>query len=137
MLSSVSAMCDVAGGNPSPALHSDELAKAGGIIGWIASWPLVHLGAAGAVIPVAAVVLVFSLFIVTKTPPNRIGARLRELYAYLFGATLREREPKEKTATESLQFGTLGDLGLDDDDPPACRGGGGTSRRRTRSTVRS
>ncbi len=119
LLSSVSAISAVASGNPSPSVHSEELAKAGGVIGWIASWPLTQLGAPGAVVPVAAVVIVFSLFIVAKTPPNRIGARLRELYAYLFGATLTEREPKDKSVgeTSSLEFGTMSDLGLDDDDP--------------------
>ncbi|MDQ1546064.1 MAG: segregation ATPase FtsK/SpoIIIE, family [Actinomycetota bacterium] len=119
LLSSVSAICAVASGNPSPSVHSEELAKAGGVIGWIASWPLTQLGAPGAVIPVAVIVIVLSLFIVAKTPPNRIGVRLRELYAYLFGATLAEREPKEKAAgeTSSLEFGTMSDLGLDDDDP--------------------
>jgi len=119
LLSSVSAICAVASGNPTPSVHSAELAKAGGIVGWIASWPLTQLGAVGAVVPVSAIIIVFSVFIITKTPPNKIGERLRQLYAYLFGATLAEREPKEKptNATESLQFGTLSDLGLDDDDP--------------------
>jgi S-DNA-T family DNA segregation ATPase FtsK/SpoIIIE len=119
LLSSVSAICAVASGNPTPSVHSAELAKAGGVVGWIASWPLTQLGAPGAVVPVAAIVVVFSVFIITKTPPNKIGERLRQLYAYLFGATLTEREPREKptNATESLQFGTLSDLGLDDDDP--------------------
>jgi len=64
-------------------------------------------------------VLALSLFIITKTPPNRVGVRLRELYAYLFGATLAEHEPKEKGSDqkESIQFGTISDLGLDDEDP--------------------
>jgi S-DNA-T family DNA segregation ATPase FtsK/SpoIIIE len=119
LLSSVSAICAVASGNPTPSVHSAQLARAGGIVGWIASWPLTQLGAAGAVVPVAAIIVVLSVFIITKTPPNKIGERLRQLYAYLFGATLAEREPREKptNATESLQFGTLSDLGLDDDDP--------------------
>jgi DNA segregation ATPase FtsK/SpoIIIE, S-DNA-T family len=119
LLSSVSAICAVASGNPSPSVHSEQLAKAGGVIGWIASWPLTQLGAPGAVVPVAAILIVFSIFIITKTPPNRIGYRFRELYAYLFGATLAEREPKEKAQgdTQALEFGTMSDLGLDDDDP--------------------
>jgi S-DNA-T family DNA segregation ATPase FtsK/SpoIIIE len=119
LLSSVSAICAVVSGNPSPSVHSEQLAKAGGVIGWIASWPLTQLGAPGAVVPVAAIVIVLSLFIITKTPPNKTGDRLRELYAYLFGATLAEREPKTKAVneTEALEFGTMSDLGLDDEDP--------------------
>ena len=119
LLSSVSAICAVASGNPSPSVHSEELAKAGGVIGWIAAWPLTQLGVPGAVVPIAVIVLALSLFIITKTPPNRVGVRLRELYAYLFGATLAEHEPKEKGSDqkESIQFGTISDLGLDDEDP--------------------
>ena len=119
LLSSVASICNVAGGNPSPSKHAAELPKAGGIIGWITSWPLTQLGAGGLVIPIAVVVLVLSLFIITKTPPNKLGDRLRELYSYLFGAQLAERAPKVKPATETgpLEFGTLSDLGLDDDDP--------------------
>ncbi|HEY1532116.1 MAG TPA: DNA translocase FtsK 4TM domain-containing protein, partial [Galbitalea sp.] len=119
LLSSVSAICAVVSGNPSPSVHSEQLAKAGGVIGWIASWPLTQLGAPGAVVPVAAIVIVLSLFIITKTPPNKTGDRVRELYAYLFGATLAEREQKTKAVneTEALEFGTMSDLGLDDEDP--------------------
>jgi S-DNA-T family DNA segregation ATPase FtsK/SpoIIIE len=119
LLSSVSAICTVVGKNPQPGVHSDELAKAGGIVGWMAGWPLVQLGATPLIIPIAAIVLVLSLFIITKTPPNRIGARLRQLYAYLFGATLVERVPKPSAAGETtpLEFGTLSDLGLDEEDP--------------------
>jgi S-DNA-T family DNA segregation ATPase FtsK/SpoIIIE len=119
LLSSISAICAVASGNPSPSVHSAELAKAGGIIGWIAAWPLTQLGVSAAVVPIAVIVLIFSLFIIAKTPPNRIGVRLRELYAYLFDATATEREPKEKSQgdTATLEFGTISDLGLDDEDP--------------------
>jgi S-DNA-T family DNA segregation ATPase FtsK/SpoIIIE len=119
LLSSVSAICAVASGNPSPSVHSEQLAKAGGVIGWIASWPLTQLDAPGAVVPIAALLIFFSVFIITKTPPNRVGVRLRELYAYLFGATLAERTPVQKTSneTQSLPFGTMSDLGLGDEDP--------------------
>jgi S-DNA-T family DNA segregation ATPase FtsK/SpoIIIE len=119
LLSSVSAICGVAGKNPQPGSQSGELAKAGGVIGWIAGWPWVQLGAGAAVIPLAAIILILSLFIITKTPPNRIGDRLRQLYAYLFGATYVERIPAAKATnvTEPLEFGTLSDLGLDDEDP--------------------
>ncbi|HEY2642420.1 MAG TPA: DNA translocase FtsK [Galbitalea sp.] len=121
LLSSVAAICNIAGGNPSPASHSGDLPKAGGIVGWIASWPLVQLGASALVIPIAVVVLLLSLFIITKTPPNKLGERFRQLYAYLFGTTYEAREPKSKVKasneTAPLEFGTLSDLGLDDDDP--------------------
>ena len=116
LLSSVAALCHIGGGQPQPG---GALSRGGGIIGWLIASPLLAVGSGWLAIPVAIIVLVLSLFIITKTPPNRTGARLRELYAYLFGATLAEPTPKVATTdeTEPLQFGTLSDLGLDDDDP--------------------
>ena len=121
MLSSISAICGVAGKNPQPGAETGLLAKAGGIIGWIAGWPLVQLGAAVAIVPLAVIVLILSLFIITKTPPNRIGERLRELYAYLFGTSLSEREPKPESAnpTSTLPIDTLSDLPLEEDEDPS------------------
>jgi S-DNA-T family DNA segregation ATPase FtsK/SpoIIIE len=85
LLVSVSGLCHVFGSAPDPAAGIDGLAVAGGIIGWIVAAPLIAL-----ITPIgASIVIVFffvlSLFIITKTPPNRIGRRLHELYAYLFG----------------------------------------------------
>ncbi|MCU1551582.1 MAG: cell division protein FtsK [Glaciihabitans sp.] len=116
LLSSVAALCHIGGGQPQPG---GALSRGGGIVGWLIASPLLAVGSGWLAIPVAIIVLVLSLFIITKTPPNRIGVRLRELYAYLFGATLAEPSPKTKEVndTEPLKFGTLSDLGLDDDDP--------------------
>ena len=118
MLSSIAAICGVAGQNPQPGSGSGQLAKAGGVIGWISGWPLLQLNAEPVIIPLAVVILILSLFIITKTPPNRIGARVRQLYAYLFGATLAERASGAETSgdTSTLPFGTLDDLPFDEDE---------------------
>ena len=91
MLSSVSVLCHVFGGQPEPADGAGALAHGGGVIGWMLAWPFASIGAAWFAVILASGLLVLSLFIITKTPPNRIGDRLRELYAYLFGAELPER----------------------------------------------
>jgi S-DNA-T family DNA segregation ATPase FtsK/SpoIIIE len=84
MLITVSSLCHIYGGQPNPA--GGELASGGGILGWLLAAPLVALiTPIGATIVVSALLLL-SVFILTKTPPNRIGSRLRELYSYLFGA---------------------------------------------------
>ncbi len=118
LMSSISGLCHVFGGQPQPTDGFEKLAQAGGIVGWIIAQPLVSLGTATLATPLIVVLLVLSIFIITKTPPNRIGARLRELYAYLFGAQLAdpaERAAAKADANDSLQFGTLGDLGLEED----------------------
>jgi S-DNA-T family DNA segregation ATPase FtsK/SpoIIIE len=121
MLASIAAICQIAGGQPDPKQGIEALAKGGGIVGWIIASPLLVVGKVYLALPVVILVLVLSLFIVTKTPPNKVGLRFRELYAYLFGETLAERPAKTKSSdaneTAPLEFGTLSDLGLDDDDP--------------------
>lgn len=116
LLISISALCHIFGGQPAVTEGPEALAVAGGIIGWVLATPLLFLTVWIAT-PLVIALLALSLFIITKTPPNRIGDRLRELYAYLFGATLEERAPKVKkeiSETESLQFGSLDAI---DDDP--------------------
>jgi S-DNA-T family DNA segregation ATPase FtsK/SpoIIIE len=111
LLTTISGLCHVFGEQPEPTKGMEVLARAGGVAGWIVTWPFTAANGAWVAVPFMVALLVLSLFIITKTPPNRVGARLRELYAYLFGATLAEPKPKGETGT--LEFGSLSDLGLD------------------------
>ncbi|ANJ27437.1 FtsK/SpoIIIE family DNA translocase [Agromyces aureus] len=96
LLLSVSALCHLFGGRPAPSEGMPVLARAGGILGWMLAEPLALLiTQVGATIAVI-VLLLLSLLIITKTPPNRIPARFRELYAWLFGAP----EPDEAAVAE-------------------------------------
>src|SRR5690606_31046257 len=123
LLTSIAALCQVFGGLPSPSDGAAKLAAGGGVIGWVVTWPFVTIGAAWLAALLAFGVLALSLFILTKTPPNRIGARLRELYAYLCGAELPEpaekpaRGKKGEAEPQTADFGTLSDLGLEPDNP--------------------
>ena len=115
LIASVSGLCHVALGAPQPALPPLALAQAGGIIGWILGGVLM-LATVYVAVPALVLLAALSVLIMTKTPPNRIGDRLRQLYSYLFGAELAPREPKQKSETESVEFGSLTDLGLDMND---------------------
>jgi len=115
LLSSVSVLCHVFGGQPQPADGAKALAAGGGVVGWMLTWLFAQIGAQWLAVILAAGGLILSLFIITKTPPNRIGARLRELYSYLFGAELPEPAPKAATAA-TTEFGSLSDLGFDPED---------------------
>ncbi|MGN6501306.1 MAG: DNA translocase FtsK [Pseudolysinimonas sp.] len=114
LLSSLAVLCHVFGGQPQPSDGANALAAGGGVIGWMLTWLFAQIGAQWLAVILAAAGLALSLFIITKTPPNRVGSRLRELYAYLFGAELPE--PAAKNATQTQQFGSLTDLGFDPDD---------------------
>ncbi|MET3636220.1 DNA translocase FtsK [Curtobacterium oceanosedimentum] len=99
MLVSIASLCHVFGGQPSASDGMVALAAAGGVLGWVViSW-LVAVATVWVAVPVAVVLLVLSLFIITKTPPNKTGRRLHELYAYLFGAPAPAAE--DDTVTES------------------------------------
>jgi S-DNA-T family DNA segregation ATPase FtsK/SpoIIIE len=114
MIASVSSLCHIFGGQPQAAEGMEALARAGGILGWVIGAPLIAIGTAWLATPLVVLLLLLSIFIITKTPPNRLGPRLAELYAYLFGAQL---EPKQKLAVaETGTFGTMGDLGLEPED---------------------
>jgi S-DNA-T family DNA segregation ATPase FtsK/SpoIIIE len=121
LLASVSGLCHVAFGAPQPTLPPLALAQAGGIVGWILGGVLL-LASVYVAIPALVVVAALSLLIMTKTPPNRVGFRLRELYSYLFGAELASKasssdEEKPSAGNTAVEFGSLTDLGLDVSDP--------------------
>ncbi|HEY5223195.1 MAG TPA: DNA translocase FtsK [Microbacteriaceae bacterium] len=103
LLVSVSGLCHIFSGQPQPSDGMAVLARAGGIIGWMIAAPLIALITPIGAIAVIIVLLLLSLFIITKTPPNKIGERSRELYAYLFGAQLPSEEERAAAKTEKLE----------------------------------
>ncbi|KTR40952.1 hypothetical protein NS263_06065, partial [Curtobacterium oceanosedimentum] len=132
MLVSIASLCHVFGGQPSASDGMVALAAAGGVLGWVViSW-LVAVATVWVAVPVAVVLLVLSLFIITKTPPNKTGRRLHELYAYLFGAPApaaeddvaaeaaappaapRARTSKRRTKDQT-DFPLFEDLGFEDE----------------------
>src|SRR5664279_105890 len=119
LIVTVAALSHVFGGQPHPSEGAEAIARAGGVFGWLMANPLLWLGGEILAVAVIVLLLVLSLFIVTKTPPNRLPSRLRELYAYLFGAQLQSDEERAKTKAQtaankndSVQFGSLTDIGL-------------------------
>ncbi|MBX3097978.1 MAG: DNA translocase FtsK [Salinibacterium sp.] len=118
LIVAVSALCHIFGGAPAPTEGVERLAQAGGLLGWVLAEPLITVGTSALATPIVVLLLVLSIFIITKTPPNRIGSRLRELYSYLFGAQLlddEERAALKAAKNDSVEFGSLTDLGLDED----------------------
>lgn len=70
------------------------LSEAGGLFGWMVGEPLAFLTPVVAYI-VLSLLAVLAVLILTKTPPNRIGARLGDLYAWMFDAERAEKPAKE------------------------------------------
>ncbi|MBF4561897.1 DUF87 domain-containing protein [Microbacterium sp. VKM Ac-2870] len=82
---SIAGFCHVAGGRPQPSQGMPALSAAGGLFGWTVGEPLSLLTNIGAYLVLAALTFL-SILILTKTPPNRIGRRLGDLYAWMFDA---------------------------------------------------
>ena len=117
LLVTISGLCHIFGGQPQPADGMPGLATAGGVLGWVLAAPLVALITPIFATAVVILLLVLSLFIITKTPPNRIGHRLRELYAYLFGAQLPDAHASESAAgaTSSNPSAAFAEFGIEGD----------------------
>ena len=121
LLTSISGITHLAGGQPAPGVASfAELAAAGGLLGWVIAEPFVFLAAGTPYLawPVMVLVLAVAILIMTKTPPNRVVRRAQEAYAYLFAVDVDELGKAKKSKTQSKEeFGTLSDLGLDMENP--------------------
>ncbi|AMB58954.1 FtsK/SpoIIIE family DNA translocase [Microterricola viridarii] len=128
LLVSVAGLSHVFGGQPAPAEGMPILARAGGILGWMIAAPLVALITPVGATIVISLLLLLSLFIITKTPPNKLPQRLRELYAWLFGEQLQD--PEERAAAKadkadkraSKQVELAGIDTLDDEEEQAGNG---------------
>ncbi|MGM7697173.1 DNA translocase FtsK [Microbacterium sp. A84] len=96
---SLAGICHIAGGRPEPKEGMPALSAAGGLFGWMLGEPLSYLTQIVAYI-VLALLAALSILIITKTPPNRIGARLGDLYAWMFGA--ERAEPQHEKAVEEV-----------------------------------
>lgn len=94
----VAGFCHVLGGRPQPREGLPALSEAGGVLGWMIGEPLALLLTEVGACIVLGLLAVLSILILTKTPPNRIGRRLGDLYAWMFG---EERPEQPQPAAPS------------------------------------
>lgn len=90
---SLAGIFHVAAGKPQPQPNVAALSTGGGLFGWIVGEPLSFLTDVVAYI-VLSLLIGLSILILTKTPPNRIGERLGDLYAWMFDAERPEKPVK-------------------------------------------
>ncbi|WP_312167181.1 DNA translocase FtsK [Microbacterium sp.] len=99
LMITLAGFCHVAGGLPQPQQGMVALSAAGGLFGWIIGQPLSYLTTIPAYI-LLSLLAILSVLILTKTPPNRIGHRLGDLYAWMFDAERVEKPAKEPAAID-------------------------------------
>ena len=85
----------ISDGTPGPADGGAAMRAAGGLIGYVASAPLVHLGTKWAAVPILAAVAGFGVLVITGTPLHQVPGRLAELHGFVWG-----RDPDEDLDTE-------------------------------------
>ena len=98
---SASALAHIAGAMPQPSGGAAALSNAGGLLGWIAADWVTHAATAWTSVPLFVILIGLAALIVTKTPPSRVIARIRELWAHLF---------PNQPAVESSVSAPTGDL---------------------------
>ena len=76
----------IADGTPGPA-DGEAMRAAGGVVGYLASAPLVHLVTKWAAAPVLAAVTGFGLLVITGTPLHQLPGRLADLHGFMWGRT--------------------------------------------------
>ncbi|MEY4423938.1 MAG: hypothetical protein RLZZ258_1041 [Actinomycetota bacterium] len=94
---SISGFFHVFGAQPEPSDDIWKIAYSGGIFGWLISVPFLSTITIWGAVPVLIAFTFGSLLIMTKTAPNRIGERLRELQVYLFGESAQKVESEPET----------------------------------------
>lgn len=89
----LSGLVHIARGLPSPPAGASAMREAGGVVGFLASSPLVSAVTVWAAVPLLVLLLVFGLLVVTATPLHAVPERLRGLRDTLLRRTPPAAEP--------------------------------------------
>jgi hypothetical protein len=89
----------IAKGTPSLAAGAPAIRTAGGFLGFLVSWPLVHLVTPWVATPLLGLVAGYGVLLITGTPVHRIPERLREFQA-VFGYGPPAGEDSEEAGSE-------------------------------------
>jgi DNA segregation ATPase FtsK/SpoIIIE, S-DNA-T family len=85
LLAGALGLVHIANGTPGPGDGGAAMRGAGGLIGYLAAAPLVHLVTKWAAAPVLAALTGFGLLVITGTPLHQLPSRLAELHGYMWG----------------------------------------------------
>jgi S-DNA-T family DNA segregation ATPase FtsK/SpoIIIE len=92
---SVTGLLSINAGSPSPSSGIDSLADAGGLVGWLVTWPFSVLVGSILAILVMALMLGFGLLVIIPTRLSDMVRRVKDLPRRMSGATSRWRSDPE------------------------------------------
>ena len=98
----------IADGTPGPAGGGAAMRAAGGLVGYLASAPLVHLATKWAAAPVLAAVTGFGLLVVTGTPLHQVPRRLAVLHGFMMGQDPEEELDPDAVPGQEDEAGATG-----------------------------
>lgn len=91
----ISAIATVSARMPAPSDGLDQLARGGGVLGFLGAAPLMALMPGPAVVVIASLAIAFSVLVLTATPVEAIPDRLRGVYQGLVGHGEEEDHERE------------------------------------------
>jgi len=91
---------------PQPSEGVELLAQAGGLFGWLITVLLINTITEWGAGVVVGILAIGSLLIMTKTAPNRILSRIKELYHHLFPGSTEPKEEEEEEEVDDAFDGT-------------------------------
>ena len=106
LLISVAGFFHIFSSQPQPSDGVEKLAVAGGLFGWLITVLFINtitVWGAGVIVGILAL---GSLLIMTKTAPNKVLSRIKELYLHLFPGSNEPKEKKEEEEVDDAFDGT-------------------------------
>jgi S-DNA-T family DNA segregation ATPase FtsK/SpoIIIE len=100
---SVAGLVHVARGLPDPSLGATEMRAAGGIIGFLASSPLVAAVTTFVAVPLLVLLMAFGVLVVTATPVHAVPERSRALLRRLLHQKEQDGEAEESEDDEPTE----------------------------------
>jgi DNA segregation ATPase FtsK/SpoIIIE, S-DNA-T family len=91
----------IANGAPRPADGAPAMRAAGGLIGYVASAPLLAAVTPWVAIPLLMLVTGFGLLVISGTPLHRVPGRLAELHGFVRGPQAGEESEADEAAAEA------------------------------------
>jgi len=106
LLISISGFFHIFSTQPDPKNGVEGLAAAGGLFGWLITVLFINTITVWGAGVIVGIIALGSLLIMTKTAPNKVISRIKELYHHLFPGSLEPKKEEEEDEVDDAFDGT-------------------------------